>query len=300
MSEMERHLKWDAGKVIDGLFVGSIRSLNHPSALKYHNITHILTASDRVQVTIEQGIQHLVLKNLMDHPSANILPHLENSLNFIDDAMLKQKTGILVHCVSGVSRSVSLCCAWLMLRKKYTYEDALSLVQKARRLALPNAGFQAQLRLLEKHDGNIPAASKCFQILLKDQSVTDIIREQRTSSNQIHTQVDQLEEQIQTKIPTITSTKNTWMDKNRNISNPNDPYQSSQLNTHLFENYLNKLDDLQNKLDQISISFANDTTLIEDRPARIIRKAAAMKINRLRSFVRDEQLSQQSHIKEKE
>ena len=45
---------------------------------------------------------------------------------------------ILVHCASGVSRSVATCCAWLMTRQGYMYQDALHLIRKNRPHANPN------------------------------------------------------------------------------------------------------------------------------------------------------------------
>ena len=66
----------------------------------------------------------------------------------------------IVHCIAGVSRSVSLCAAYLMTNVKSENriwgtgnmgsEEAVKYIQKRRRCANPNPGFTKQLSLFEK------------------------------------------------------------------------------------------------------------------------------------------------------
>ena len=67
-----------------------------------------------------------------------------------------------MHCASGISRSVSVCMAWLMLRKKLSSEEALREVRKSRPQALPNHGFLQSLRLLE----TLPDLACLFNLLI--------------------------------------------------------------------------------------------------------------------------------------
>ena len=123
------HTGWDAGCVIPNrMFVGSLRAAQDAEALERFNVTHVLTAAGRLKVRVPEGVAHMSLE-LADHPADNILPHLEKSLDFID-----QSECVLVHCASGVSRSVSICCAWLMTRLGMPYEEALVTVRKCRPL----------------------------------------------------------------------------------------------------------------------------------------------------------------------
>ena len=68
----------------------------------------------------------------------------------------------IVHCIAGVSRSVSLCAAYLMTNFKSEKgiwrkgnmgaEEAVQYIQKKRRCANPNPGFMKQLMQFEKRE----------------------------------------------------------------------------------------------------------------------------------------------------
>lgn len=70
--------------------------------------------------------------------------------------MLGGKT--LVHCILGISRSVSMCVAYLMrykefIGKKNTFgaEEAVTYIRERRQFARPNRGFMAQLLEYKKY-----------------------------------------------------------------------------------------------------------------------------------------------------
>lgn len=52
---------------------------------------------------------------------------------------------ILIHCYQGKSRSVAVCCAYLMRFYEYSLDEALQLVRSVRPAASPNRGFMQQL-----------------------------------------------------------------------------------------------------------------------------------------------------------
>lgn len=60
---------------------------------------------------------------------------------------------ILIHCYQGKSRSVAVCCAYLMRFYEYSLDEALQLVRSVRPAASPNRGFMQQLMGL----GQIPS-----------------------------------------------------------------------------------------------------------------------------------------------
>lgn len=51
----------------------------------------------------------------------------------------------LVHCVAGVSRSATICLAYLVKYQQMTLEQAYRHVKKRRSVIHPNAGFWRQL-----------------------------------------------------------------------------------------------------------------------------------------------------------
>ncbi len=81
-----------------------------------------------------------------DHPSINIIEHIEKYKPVIDNG-LKNNKKILVHCLMGKSRSASIILGYLMITNKISYEDATILVNNKRNNPIePNMGFVFQLK----------------------------------------------------------------------------------------------------------------------------------------------------------
>ncbi|XP_041035978.1 dual specificity protein phosphatase 14-like [Carcharodon carcharias] len=83
------------------------------------------------------------------------LPHAPLSLYFDTVAdkvqQVSRKNGrVLVHCVAGVSRSATLCIAYLMKHHKQSLREAHSWVRSRRPVVRPNHGFWRQLIDYEK------------------------------------------------------------------------------------------------------------------------------------------------------
>ena len=51
----------------------------------------------------------------------------------------------MVHCIQGISRSVSLVISYLISKEGFSLKDAYALVKSKRALARPNKGFLNQL-----------------------------------------------------------------------------------------------------------------------------------------------------------
>nr|KAF6443550.1 dual specificity phosphatase 22 [Molossus molossus] len=77
--------------------------------------------------------------------------HFKESIRFIHECRLRGE-GCLVHCLAGVSRSVTLVIAYIMTVTDFGWEDALHTVRAGRSCANPNLGFQRQLQEFEKHE----------------------------------------------------------------------------------------------------------------------------------------------------
>lgn len=193
---------WDAALVCPGLYVGSLRAALDVENLNIHNITSVLTVAAKLSVCLPETIGHTTVE-IIDHPAADILDVLPVALAFIDKVILdpiKHDQSIIVHCASGISRSVSVCCAWLMTREHLTYEDSLQLIRQNRPLAMPNLGFHAQLNILSdliKTQAStkdvIKLARDTYKAKLGGQTVMDALFTQRTYANELHSSVDGME-----------------------------------------------------------------------------------------------------------
>jgi protein-tyrosine phosphatase len=90
-------------------------------------------------------------KDVDEYPIAQ---HFEEAIAFIRSALgpaagsLQSHHRVLVHCASGISRSVTLVCAYLMQTRGWSCREALLHVFQLRRVASPNRGFlRALLRM---------------------------------------------------------------------------------------------------------------------------------------------------------
>jgi protein-tyrosine phosphatase len=87
--------------------------------------------------------------NISDNPTTNIASHFSDAFKYIYEALSGEHT-ILVHCLGGKSRSVSIVIGYIMLTQKIGFEEAWVFVKGKRKQAEPNDGFKIQLKLLEK------------------------------------------------------------------------------------------------------------------------------------------------------
>ena len=78
---------------------------------------------------------------------------------------------MLVHCRGGISRSATICLAYLMYSRALRLDDAFDYVRARRRVISPNANFMMQLAQFEAELRNLgfdrsltplkPALSPC-------------------------------------------------------------------------------------------------------------------------------------------
>lgn len=72
-----------------------------------------------------------------------------NQTNKIIENVRDRNGRILVHCNAGVSRSASVCIAYLMCIESMSFDLAYDLVKSKRECIQPNAGFKKQLREMQ-------------------------------------------------------------------------------------------------------------------------------------------------------
>ncbi|XP_063521791.1 dual specificity protein phosphatase 22 isoform X11 [Pongo pygmaeus] len=99
---------------------------------------------------MNKGVKYLCIP-AADSPSQNLTRHFKESIKFIHECRLRGES-CLVHCLAGVSRSVTLVIAYIMTVTDFGWEDALHTVRAGRSCANPNVGFQRQLQEFEKHE----------------------------------------------------------------------------------------------------------------------------------------------------
>ena len=126
-----------------------------PAWCRQNNFTHLInTAGYFARAGYykthpnDNGLKYLEL-DIEDTPRFNMKPSISKLYEFLQDVHDK-KGKVLIHCIWGQSRSVACLMAFLMLDQNIDYDNALNIVKKARPIALPNPGFEAQLRSLNR------------------------------------------------------------------------------------------------------------------------------------------------------
>src|SRR3989344_1276411 len=155
-------------KVINGIYIGDIHSINDNEFLINNDIKYIVNASGYNKLN-NLGITTLYLGKLKDIDFITLpifdKEYIDKYISEYINKMLissnkinneyRNKNNILVHCIAGINRSASDIATYLMMYQKYTYNDAIILlenVNKKRFLpVIANRAFRDMLKHIEKN-----------------------------------------------------------------------------------------------------------------------------------------------------
>jgi len=125
------------------LFMGSFQAACNGSALADAHVTHILSVISSGSVPPDPRFTVRTI-HIDDVERADLLSVLPDCLAFCDRAV-DSGGAVLIHCMSGVSRSAAVAMAFKMRRERLSVADALAALKAARPDVDPNAGFIEQL-----------------------------------------------------------------------------------------------------------------------------------------------------------
>ncbi|KAF8520946.1 protein-tyrosine phosphatase-like protein, partial [Hysterangium stoloniferum] len=123
----------------------SINAALDASVMSAFGITHVLSVCPEFTCRTRMAI------HIDDAPDTNILIRLPEACEFIQRAV-DSGGKVYVHCVMGVSRSVTVVCAYLMKTQGMSAAAALAHVKSIRQVARPNYGFLEQLEVWQACD----------------------------------------------------------------------------------------------------------------------------------------------------
>lgn len=72
------------------------------------------------------------------------------TLPCVSDEARSKKCGVLVHCLAGISRSVTVTVAYLMQKMNLSLNDAYDFVKRKKSNISPNFNFMGQLLDFER------------------------------------------------------------------------------------------------------------------------------------------------------
>ena len=93
---------------------------------------------------IPQRTHHLRIE-IEDDTDEQICNYFEKCSTFIHTHIEEEGNIVFVHCEAGVSRSATICIAYLMRHCRMSFMAAYMCVKEARYIICPNAGFIDQL-----------------------------------------------------------------------------------------------------------------------------------------------------------
>lgn len=125
------------------IFLGDMDDARAAGSLHALGITHVLNMARTVRCYHPDEFMYTHIE-IDDSPRQDIRPHFAEAFAAIDEAARSDR-GILVHCVAGISRSVTAVVAWLVEREGSTLACALARVRRLRPIIDPNPGFRLAL-----------------------------------------------------------------------------------------------------------------------------------------------------------
>ncbi|XP_051823793.1 dual specificity protein phosphatase 9 [Antechinus flavipes] len=137
-------------QILPNLYLGSAQDSANMDMLAKLGIRYILNVTPNLPNLFEKdGDIHYKQIPISDHWSQNLSQFFPEAIDFIDEAV-SQNCGVLVHCLAGISRSVTVTVAYLMQKLHLSLNDAYDLVKRQKSNISPNFNFMGQLLDFER------------------------------------------------------------------------------------------------------------------------------------------------------
>lgn len=134
-------------EILPFLFLGSAHHSSRRETLERNGITAVLNVSSSCPNLFEEELQYKTLK-VEDSLAADIRVLFPEAIHFIDS--IKEGGGrVLVHCQAGISRSATICLAYLIHAQRVRLDEAFDFVKRRRQVISPNLAFMGQLLQFE-------------------------------------------------------------------------------------------------------------------------------------------------------
>ncbi|XP_021009589.1 dual specificity protein phosphatase 21 [Mus caroli] len=130
-------------QITTGLFISNSAVANDKLTLSNNRITTIINVSAEVVNTFFEDIQYVQVP-VSDAPNSYLYDFFDPIADHIRGVEMRSGRTLL-HCAAGVSRSATLCLAYLMKYHNMTLLDAHTWTKTCRPIIRPNNGFWEQL-----------------------------------------------------------------------------------------------------------------------------------------------------------
>uniref|UniRef100_A0A8C4SEF3 Dual specificity protein phosphatase n=1 Tax=Erpetoichthys calabaricus TaxID=27687 RepID=A0A8C4SEF3_ERPCA len=137
-------------EILPDLYLGCAKDSTNLDILDKYGIKYILNVTPNLPNLFENAGEFKYKQiPISDHWSQNLSQFFPEAIGFIDEARTK-KCGVLVHCLAGISRSVTVTVAYLMKKLNLSMNDAYDIVKMKKSNISPNFNFMGQLLDFER------------------------------------------------------------------------------------------------------------------------------------------------------
>ncbi|GIY18216.1 dual specificity protein phosphatase 4 [Caerostris extrusa] len=134
-------------EILEHLYLGSARDAARKEQLQQLGVTALLNVTQLCPNLFQEAFLYKCIP-VRDTGAEDIAAYFQEAINFIDQ--VKEQNGkVLVHCQAGISRSATICIAYLMSTKRLRMEEAYKYVKSRRKIVSPNFSFMGQLLSFE-------------------------------------------------------------------------------------------------------------------------------------------------------
>ncbi|XP_052412730.1 dual specificity protein phosphatase 18 [Carassius gibelio] len=130
-------------QITECLYIGNSRTASDSSLIGSLNITCVINTTLDVSNTKIPTVDYMHVP-VADDPQSRLCDYFDSVADKIQHVS-DEDGRVLLHCNAGVSRSATLCLAYLMKHRHLTLAEAHALLKSLRPIVRPNSGFWRQL-----------------------------------------------------------------------------------------------------------------------------------------------------------
>lgn len=134
--------------IIDNIYLGDLATSVSADNLQTDGITHIISIINGSYSMYPDKFKYKHI-HINDDPWLSIDNYFDDCIQFIEECQ-KENGKVLIHCMCGISRSVTIIGAYLIKKHKLSLNDAIIFLKDKKQNINPNDGFMNQLKKYEK------------------------------------------------------------------------------------------------------------------------------------------------------
>ncbi len=135
------------------LYLSNVFTASQANIIDAMRIKAIVSLGDEPAASVTDHRVKVSVISVPDTEESSLAPFFPSTRAFIRQALDEDpdpETGVLVHCFAGISRSLTIVCAYLIAEFGMKAYEALAYVRRFREIVKPNSRFMQELMQYEK------------------------------------------------------------------------------------------------------------------------------------------------------